>query len=818
MKKIYSLSNKKKLEKIFTSKSDTLKFLQTRIKKSKIEKLFDFTISDWNENKKNIIKQISNNFKNKKIIIRSSAKGEDSIKKSEAGNYESILNVKANSGIEVSNAVKKVIKSYNKKGNFNIKNQILIQEQTKNIFLSGVIITRSGKIGAPYYTINYDEGDSTTSVTSGKIGKSIKIFSKTGLKLERRWRLLLESIKEVERTICSNHLDIEFAITKNWKIVIFQVRPLTSIQSHKIKKLDSIIQSRIFSYKKQVRNLKTRSDLEGDSKVFSDMADWNPAEIIGSNPNELDYSLYDFLIMNDAWRLGRKNIGYHTVNQQKLMVRFGNKPYVDVKSSFNSLIPKSINKKLRQKLMKYYLKKLSKYPYLHDKIEFEIMFSCYDFNIDKRLNELKKNGFSESEIKSIKLSLIDFTNQIISKFPKISELAQMSIHTMTKKRQLVKKKLKTGKSDYASQLDASETLLRDCRKYGTIPFSTIARIAFIGSILLKSLVVEKKLTQRSYESFMNSIETVITKFQTDLESYNTKKISKKNFLEKYGHLRPGTYDITAKRYDQNESFFSNMNSLKTKRAKIDYKKLSIGNFKESPLNFENTSMSEFVSNALIYREELKFQFTNNLSDALEYIALAAEQLGLTREDIVNLDIKTILNSYKKLTKSKLKKMWKEKITQNKKKKLYNNHLILPPIIFSDMDFEFIQYHISKPNYITSSSIISKTVKLEKNESPPITDRIVLIENADPGYDWIFTKNPSGLITKYGGIASHMAIRCAEIGLPAAIGCGELIYDRLLSSLEILLDCKNHQIMILENEETDQYTEERKVLKSLGYIK
>ena len=173
MKKIYSLSNKKKLEKIFTSKSDTLKFLQTRIKKSKIEKLFDFTISDWNENKKNIIKQISNNFKNKKIIIRSSAKGEDSIKKSEAGNYESILNVKANSGIEVSNAVKKVIKSYNKKGNFNIKNQILIQEQTKNIFLSGVIITRSGKIGAPYYTINYDEGDSTTSVTSGMIGKSI---------------------------------------------------------------------------------------------------------------------------------------------------------------------------------------------------------------------------------------------------------------------------------------------------------------------------------------------------------------------------------------------------------------------------------------------------------------------------------------------------------------------------------------------------------------------------------------------------------------------------------------------------------------------
>ena len=62
-----------------------LTFIKTRIKKSKIEELLVFTISEWNANEKIIVKEISNNFKNKKIIIRSSAKGEDSIKKSEAG-------------------------------------------------------------------------------------------------------------------------------------------------------------------------------------------------------------------------------------------------------------------------------------------------------------------------------------------------------------------------------------------------------------------------------------------------------------------------------------------------------------------------------------------------------------------------------------------------------------------------------------------------------------------------------------------------------------------------------------------------------------
>ena len=36
----------------------------------------------------------------------------------------------------------------------------------------------------------------------------------------------------------------------------------------------------------------------------------------------------------------------------------------------------------------------------------------------------------------------------------------------------------------------------------------------------------------------------------------------------------------------------------------------------------------------------------------------------------------------------------------------------------------------------------------------------------------------GLITKYGGVNSHMAIRCAELSVPAAIGVGEVIYNKI----------------------------------------
>jgi phosphoenolpyruvate-protein kinase (PTS system EI component) len=94
----------------------------------------------------------------------------------------------------------------------------------------------------------------------------------------------------------------------------------------------------------------------------------------------------------------------------------------------------------------------------------------------------------------------------------------------------------------------------------------------------------------------------------------------------------------------------------------------------------------------------------------------------------------------------------------------------------------------------------------------------MIKNADPGYDRIFTINPSGLITQYGGVASHMAIRCAELALPAAIGCGEILYEKLKFSSKVMLDCKNEEIIILENNNNDEMIEVRKTLKLLGYIK
>ena len=135
------------------TKSNMLKYLQKKISKSKIEEILDFTIIDWKKNNEKILNDISKKF-NSKVIIRSSAIGEDSFETSQAGNYTSILDVNPGSKIKLKQAINLVIKSYIKKNNINKNNQILVQTQSSDIITSGVVFTRTIDNGAPYYIIN----------------------------------------------------------------------------------------------------------------------------------------------------------------------------------------------------------------------------------------------------------------------------------------------------------------------------------------------------------------------------------------------------------------------------------------------------------------------------------------------------------------------------------------------------------------------------------------------------------------------------------------------------------------------------------------
>ena len=807
--------------KIFTSKANTLKFLQEKITKSKIEQSFDFTTEEWQKNELNILNKTMKLFGGSLVVVRSSAVGEDTVEKSEAGNFTSILNVSSTSKTKLKKSIETVIDSYEKKGKTNRDNQILIQRQTSNVKTSGVLFTRTPDIGAPYYIVNFEDGKSTDSVTKGLIGNTIKIFRKISFEdIPDKWKNLVLSVREIEQILGTDLLDIEFAITNN-NIVIFQVRPLTTGKELHVSDIEKNVLQLVKKNKKKYGTLLKSSKIGSNQLIFSDMTDWNPAEIIGNNPHNLDYSLYDYLVMKKSWLDGRLILGYQKIDTPSLMRKFGNKPYVDVGVSFNSLIPQNCNKNLRKKLLKFFLRKFTENPFLHDKVEFEILFTCYDTSLDSRLRKLNNFGFTKNEIKNLKSGLREFTNKIIRDFPKLLDTFNQSYGRLTKNREKYVLELANSQKNYYDYLLTAQKLLADCRKYGIVPFSAVARVAFIGTAILRGLKSNSILESEIFDDFLSSITTPLSEFKSDIGKFAHGTISKKYFLEKYGHLRPGTYDITIPRYDKNQDYLKNIkfspNKKPKKISKINEKKIN-EILEKHHLKFKEVSFVEFIRQSVTQREKLKFEFTKNLSEALECIATAGKKLGFSREEMSNLEFNDIMQFSTK-NRQQLVSTWKKKSGRKNTVRKLNEYFMLSSIIFSEDDFQVIRSYVTKPNFITKKQITANVSILNlKNKIPDIENKIVIIENADPGYDWIFAKNPVGLITKYGGVASHMAIRCAEIGLPAAIGCGEMLYDKLIQSSKIGLDCVNEQIMILEHEIEDEYIEEKKVLRSLGYIK
>ena len=106
---------------------------------------------------------------------------------------------------------------------------------------------------------------------------------------------------------------------------------------------------------------------------------------------------------------------------------------------------------------------------------------------------------------------------------------------------------------------------------------------------------------------------------------------------------------------------------------------------------------------------------------------------------------------------------------------------------------FFSNTASKGNFIGTSDITGKILYLNESNKKNLNNKIIFIESADPGYDFIFTRRIKGLVTKFGGANSHMSIRCAELDIPAAIGVGEKTFEELKDKSTIRLNCKIQKI-------------------------
>jgi len=759
------------------SKARTLDKL--KIKGAIIPQLKIFQSRNFLNNKEKITSKIKNNFK-KYVAIRSSSADEDQINKSNAGKFLSFLNISSKNEKDLSNKITKVIKSYKK----NIHNsEFFVQEMVQKIKISGVILTRELENYLPCYNINYYVGKDSSAVTAGKEGsKNIIYIDNKKYKINKEFKKLIEVVKEIKKKTKQNDLDIEFAVDISNRIYILQIRQLVIKKDNKKLKLDP--EKLFLKLEKKIKKLKQKHySLYGETTYFGVMPDWNPAEIIGIKPRPLALSLYQELITDHIWSQNRKIYGYKDLSQFHLMTTFYGTPFVDVRIDFNSWLPNSLSKNLSHKIINFYLKTFKQKKYLHDKVEFEILLTCYALNTKKKIKERFKQLLNNQEQKT----LINCLKQI-----NIKANQQMKVdYSMIAN--LIENQNKIEKSSLY-YLDKIYWLIEDCKKYGTLPFAGLARCAFIATEILNSFVEEKIITNDEKINFLASIKTITTEMNEDLHK------NKKSFIKKYGHLRPGTYEITSLNYRKNFKNYFSKNYYKQEKknnnifnfSTLQKNKINIF-IKESNIYKNFDDLIDFIKKSIKYREYSKFIFSKSIDLIFNNIQDFGLKFNIKNDDLSYLSINNLLELYFNLSNTSPIKKIKNDISANKKEYASNKNISLPDVITEAKDL-FVQIRNDpKINFISNKSIVSKIYEYNKINLKADISGVICIENADPGYDFLFSKNIKGLVTKYGGQNSHMAIRCAELNLPALIGVGEQIYNKITNNRFIKIDCNLKKI-------------------------
>lgn len=766
----------------FSTKAGTLAGLQERLTSARIAPLLSFTVRDWQMGRQACFRDIQGRLDAGPWIVRSSCLREDGVQASGAGAFLSVLDVNE-AGLE--SAVEQVIASY---GDANQADEVLIQPMLNNVVRSGVAFSHDPNTCAPYRVVNWTEGRDTASVTGGLGGRLWQQAAHSKVPPPPDMLPVVTLLEELLGLFEGVPIDCEFAVTQEAEgevLWLLQARPLIlparpESEAAQAERLENI-------QRKVARGMRPHPFLIGQRTVYGVMPDWNPAEIIGIRPKPLALSLYRDLVTDSIWAYQRHNYGYRNLRSFPLMPHFFGLPYIDVRLSFNSFIPADLDEGLAGRLVDHYIDRLLSEPTLHDKVEFEIVFSCYTLDLSQRLERLASAGFLEHELEAISSSLRKLTNRIVHPKDGLWRADANKLDTLNARREALL-------ASNADPLERIYWLLEDAKRYGTLPFAGLARAGFVAVQMLKSLMTVGVLSQADYDCFMGGVSTVSGQLARDRAT-----LDKATFLARYGHLRPGTYDILSPRYDEAPELYFDWTQRPSVPEPVQPFSLTLPQMREIVKQLESHGLQpdpvgllDFMQAGIELRELAKFHFTRNLSDALALIAQVGAQHGISREDMAYCDISVFKELH--VAAANTSDVLLRSIEQGKARHAETLKVSLPPVITRPEDVWSFEWPETAPNFITQKQVTAPVVGSDDREI--LAGAIVCIPNADPGFDWLFAYPIAGLITAWGGANSHMAIRAGELGLPAVIGAGEVLYRRWSAAQRLHLDCPGRCVEML----------------------
>ncbi len=766
----------------FSTKAGTLASLQGVLQQARIAPLVSFTVGEWTQHREACLHEVQARLGAGPWIVRSSCSREDGATVSNAGAFLSLPNVDVAC---LADSVDQVVASY---GQAQRSDEVLVQPMLQAVLRSGVAFSHDPNTCSPYRVVNWSEGSDTAAVTGGSGGRVWQQAAHSPLPATPEVAPVLALLDELLNLFGDTPVDCEFAVTREADqevLWLLQARPLVlpgapESSAQQAERLQSI-------ERKISRGMQAHPFLMGQRTVYGVMPDWNPAEIVGIRPKPLALSLYRDLVTDSIWAYQRHNYGYRNLRSFPLMPHFFGAPYVDVRLSFNSFIPADLDEGLAGRLVDHYIDRLLAEPTLHDKVEFEIVFSCYTLDLPERLERLAEAGFSKAEREAIADSLRRLTNRIVHPKDGLWRGDASKLDTLNARREALQ-------ASHADPLERIYWLLEDGKRYGTLPFAGLARAGFVAVQMLKSLVAVGVFSQADYDAFIGGVSTVSGQLARDRAT-----LDRTTFLSRYGHLRPGTYDILSPRYDEAPELYFDWTQRPPVPEPVKPFALTLPQMREvvklleaHGLQPDPVGLFDFLQAGIELRELAKFCFTRNLSDAMALMTEVGAQHGIGPDDLAYCDVKVFQELH--VAAADPHDLLLRSIEQGKARHAETLKLSLPPLIAKPEDVWAFEWPETAPNFITQKQVTAPVVSCDDRDQ--LDGAIVCIPNADPGFDWLFAHKIAGLVTAWGGVNSHMAIRAGELGLPAVIGGGEVLYRRWSAADRLHLDCAGRHVEVL----------------------
>lgn len=736
------------------------------------------------------------------LILRSNHALESLDGRQHAGRFRSEVSVPPDARL-VRRAAKTVFESYAKGGpGKDLLDDLFLQPMIVSARWSGVVASRDRESGAPYFVIEESTGVVTDRVTGGQAGDvSLTRWPhwrpSAGRPVPRHVRLV-EALHEVAEALALEELELEYAFGSQDVPIVLQVRPLAF---HPPATSDGDFRRALERTRRDAGQWWSTARPGVGRRLFSVMADWNPAEILGRKPKPLSVSLYRACFTDRVWTEARQTLGYADPGRGPLMRLIGGTPYIDVERSFHSLVPAGTPIETARSLVAHWMEQLSNRPERHDSVELQIIHTAFTVATPGVLERYSDQGLQAAGMRRFEHGLRRITRRMLDPGGEL----EADLHVLDRWLNGL------GQGNGSGEDDAGlPELLEECRAFAAPLFVRLARFGYAATAQLEALVDIGALPASDRDRLFRSVRPL--QHWLKASECDARAIS--------AHLRPSTYDIESPCWRQRPDWMAGAadigkgpgpsHALSPSGLNRVGDALAEADWPADPAGFLVRCVR-----AIEGREAGKFLFSHHLSCLLERIALLGGRLGLSRGRLAMLELDQALELEASSTAEGgtgvgLRARLASLTDDAERKYLARRAIAVPDLLaWPDQVLGFTQRDPAA-HYLGRGVIEGPVVRFSIRNTQSMGGAIVILESADPGHDFLFRLGVAAIVTCYGGINSHMAVRCRESGIPGVLGVGPVRFGKLRNASHLLIDMESCRMAWRGNTEGRSTREEAEV--------